>query len=234
MADGGLRLRVRSRWALGQRREAFGTRLGLCLGVWVLGCTASASVRPSGTPDAGAVEPAAPSAFSRGLGSVEAVGQGLEFPLPDRAGWRRDTAETRSWVAQHRATGSRLVVRAWQHDSIARAVDCEQQARMWRADLPELTPADVLEARERTIGGLYQSQITLGVQADETGAGLVRGHALAFGSDARSCLMLVFSTASSGPNALREVAERLGIVDQAVFGRVRRLGIHDRVVVPRL
>jgi hypothetical protein len=168
------------------------------------------------------------------LGSVEAKGQGLEFPLPDREGWRRDSTETRSWVAQHRATGSRLVVRAWQHDSVARAEDCEQQARMWRPDLPELAPSDVLLAREGTIAGIYQSQITLGVQADEGGAGVVRGHALAFGSDARSCLMLVFSTIAAGPNGPREVAERLGIVDQAVFGRARRLGIHDRVVVPRL
>jgi hypothetical protein len=168
------------------------------------------------------------------LGSVEAVGQGLEFPLPDREGWRRDNAESRSWVAQHRASGSRLIVRAWQHDSIARAGDCEQQARMWRPDLPDLTPSDVLLTRERTIGGIYQSQITLGVQADAAGAGVVRGHALAFGSDARSCLMLVFSTVASGPNGPREVAERLGIVDQAVFSRVRRLGIQDRVVVPRL
>jgi hypothetical protein len=46
--------------------------------------------------------------------------------------------------------------------------------------------------------------------------------------------MLVFSTAASGPDASREVVERLGIVDQAVFGRLRRLSIHDRVVVPRM
>ncbi len=200
----------------------------------MLGCTASGTLRPSRPLAAGAAATAPPRAFASGLGSVEALGQGLEFPLPDREGWRQDSAETRSWVAQHAATGSRLVVRAWQHDSIARAADCEQQARMWRPDLPDLAPSDVLLARERTIGGIYRSQITLGVQADAAGAGVVRGHALAFGSDARSCLMLVFSTVASGPDGPREVAERLGIVDQAVFGRVRRLGIHDRVVVPRM
>jgi hypothetical protein len=46
--------------------------------------------------------------------------------------------------------------------------------------------------------------------------------------------MLAFSTAASGPVSARAVAERLSLFSEGVFGRVRRLSIGARVVVPRL
>jgi hypothetical protein len=46
--------------------------------------------------------------------------------------------------------------------------------------------------------------------------------------------LLAFSTAASGPGALRVIAERLGVISQRVFGSVRRLQIAERVVVPPL
>lgn len=200
------------------------------------------AVLPSCAPVAAAPAPsaserpavAAPRGFSAGVRVIEARGQSLTFPLPDPGGWRRDPRETRSWVAAHRATASRLVVRAWQHDAVARVEDCERQARLWRPDLPVLAPFDVVEARQATLAGTYTSQVSVGVQAEEALMDTLRGHALAFGSDARSCLMLAFSTTASGPGALGVVAERLGVISETVFGGVRRLGIEERVVVPRL
>lgn len=165
---------------------------------------------------------------------IEARSQSLTFPLPDPGGWRRDRAETRSWVASHDATGSRLLVRAWQHDAIARIEDCERQARLWRPELPALGPEELVEVKQATLAGSYTSQVSVGILAEDPAApDTLHGHALAFGSDARSCLLLAFSTAASGPEALRVLAERLGVISQGVFGGVRRLQIAERVVVPR-
>lgn len=166
---------------------------------------------------------------------IEAKGQSLTFPLPDADGWRRDRRETRSWVASHSATASRLLVRAWQHDAIARVDDCERQARLWRPELPVLGPEELVETKQATLAGSYASQVSVGILAEDPAApDTLQGHALAFGSDARSCLVLAFSTAASGPGALRVVAERLGVISEAVFRGARRLEIDERVVVPRL
>lgn len=176
-----------------------------------------------------------PQGFSGSSRVIEARGQSLTFPLPDAAGWRRDRGETRSWVASHPATTSRLVVRAWQHDAIARIEDCERQARLWRPELAVLGPEALVEAKRVTLAGSYTSEVSVGILADDPATpDALHGHALAFGSDARRCLMLAFSTAASGPGALRVVAERLGIISEAVFGGLRRLEIDARVVVPRL
>lgn len=165
---------------------------------------------------------------------IEARGQRLAFPLPDAGGWRRERGEKQSWVAAHPATASRLVVRAWQHDAIARIEDCERQARLWRSELPLLGPEELVETKHVTLAGTYASQVRVGIlAADPAEADTLRGHALAFGSDARSCLMLAYSTVASGPGALRAIAERLGAVSEGVFAGLRRLHIDERVVVPR-
>ncbi len=152
--------------------------------------------------------------------------------MPDASGWRRDARETQSWVALHRATQSRLIARAWQHDAVARIADCERQARLWRSDLPELDSSQLVEARELTLAGVYSGQIRVGVAA--SGADGMRGDVLAFGGYGRDCLMLAFTTQAAGPGAARVVAERLSVFSELVFERARRLNIGARVVVPRL
>lgn len=208
------------------------------------GCAAGAAPAPSapvGTLRVSEEQVSAPargresSRFDAGFRSIEAIGQGLEFPLPDAQGWRRDPREKQSWVARHRQTTSTLVVRAWEHDDVARIEDCERQARAWRPNLPEAAPEEVLEQREQVLAGVYRARVVLFVRAAAPASGsALSGHALAFGSDARSCLMLAFSTAASGPRATDDVAERLAVVAQGVFGRARRVGIGERVTVPRL
>jgi hypothetical protein len=165
---------------------------------------------------------------------VEAKGQGLEFPMPDAAGWRLDKRERHTWVARHRRSSSELAVRAWRFDGIARPEDCEREAREWRKDLPRFSPAEVIESREQLLAGAYLGRVTVAVRAaapgsPERGAGYVLG----FGSDARDCLMLAFATSASGANVRNVLAERLATISGSVFERARRLDITERVVVPR-
>jgi hypothetical protein len=134
---------------------------------------------------------------------------------------------------EHAATASRLLVRAWRSDGIARVADCERQARAWRADLPQFDAADVIEARPQTLAGVYAGQVSVGVHADARDPSApIQGRVLAFGSDGRDCLCLAFSTSAMGPGALRVVAERLGVMSQTVFARARRTQIEARVIAP--
>jgi hypothetical protein len=167
--------------------------------------------------------------------TIEAEGQGVAFPLPDPAGWRLDKREKHSWVALHRRSSSQLVVRAWHFEGIPRADDCERQARLWRSELPRFTPAEIVAEDERLLAGAYRGRITVGVRAAaRSQPERLLGDVLAFGSDARDCLMLAFSTSAAGPGARQVVAERLATIAGTVFERARRLRIEERVSVPRL
>jgi hypothetical protein len=201
------------------------------LGVWLHACAAASPPPPEPVP---AAEQVHESGLQSGLRIIEAKGQGLEFPLPDAAGWRLDKRERHSWVARHPSSSSQLVVRAWRFDDIARPEDCEQQARLWRRELPSLSPAEQIEQSERLLGGVYRSRVTLGVRPASRERGRLLGHVLAFGSDARSCLMLAFSTTAVGAAARSIIAERLAIMESTVFRRLHRLAIEGRVTVPRL
>ena len=208
---------------------------GLCCGP---SNPAPSSPAPSSTAPAAALAPAASSSsaetgFGDGFRLIEARGQGLTFPLPDPRGWRLDKRETQSWVARHPGSASELVVRAWQFDGVARPEDCEREARSRRPDLPELGPSELVESSAQTLADGYRCQLEVGVREASPGSSELRGHALAFGSDARRCLMLAFSTTATGPRARWVVAERLSTVTHAVFERAHRLDIESRVEVPR-
>jgi len=183
-------------------------------------------------PTTGGTNGSAETGFGDGFALIEARGQGLTFPLPDPRGWRLDKRETRSWVARHPGSASELVVRAWQFDGIARPQDCEREARSRRPDLPELRPNEIVESSPQTLADHYRGQLSVGVREVSAGSSELRGHALAFGSDARRCLMLAFSTTATGPLARRVVAERLSTVTHAVFEQAHRLEIESRVQVP--
>jgi hypothetical protein len=205
-----------------------------------LACAGQSCAAPiASAPGPGARVDAAPrstpaSGFGDQFRVIEAEGQGLVFPLPDPAGWRLDRRERHSWVARHSRSSSELVVRAWHFDGIARPEDCEREARLWRSALPQLAPGEILEASERMLAGAYRSHVTVGVRSAPTRPPeRWFGHVLGFGSDARDCLMLAFSTSAAGPDARNVLAERLAIVAGSVFERVRRLELESRVAVPR-
>lgn len=210
-------------------------RLTRCRGV-LAGLSLAACSAPSVPTTEAAASPRArtPPSFEGGLGNVEVRSQGLVLPLPDARGWQRVSAETHSWVAEHAATQSRLLVRAWHHEGIARVADCERQARAWRVDLPQIDAADLIEARPQTLAGVYAGQVSVGVHTDARDPSHpIQGQVLALGSDGRDCLCLAFSTSAAGPGALRVVAERLGVMSQTVFARARRTQLDARVIAPR-
>jgi hypothetical protein len=171
------------------------------------------------------------------FGSVEATGQGLELDLPDTPGWRHDARDERSFVAVHAATRSRLIVKAWNADSIARPDDCEQQLRQLRPELPVLAPEQRIEERSLRVAGDHTARLMAGVVPSpgprRDGGAVLFGHALLFGSDGRHCLALIYSTSAQGGAAPRSVGERLGAMTRVTFERVRRLGIDQRVRVER-
>jgi hypothetical protein len=175
-----------------------------------------------------------PTGFAGGIGSVEAQGQGLELLLPNPEGWRVDPTEKFSWVVRHRRSESALVVRVWRADAIARPEDCERQARTWRPDLPRLDASEIVQASRPRLAGDYDARLTVGVRSAARAPNEVRlsGYALAFGSAARSCLLLAFSTLAEGSSARRSIADRLALIVPTAFLRARRLGIERRARVP--
>jgi hypothetical protein len=160
------------------------------------------------------------------FGLVEATGQGILMPLPDADGWRRDPRETRTWVARHTATQSRLLVRTFRADGVARAEDCERQMRLWRPDLPVLPPDARAETRRVRLDGDFAGEL---LTAAEGPAHVVTGHAQLFASDGRQCLCLVFSTAAEGESAASVVGARLASVARVSFERARRIPIEANV-----
>ena len=189
---------------------------------------AAAETRPA--PSAPAV--AAPAArLDADFGIVEATGQGILMPLPDADAWRRDPRETRTWVVSHAASQSRLLVRAFRADGVARADDCERQMRLWRPDLPAPPPGGRAETRGLRLDGDFAGQVLTFAEGPAV-SHAVTGHALLFASDGRQCVCLVFSTSAEGANAASVVGARLGSVTRVSFERARRIGIEASVRPP--
>ena len=175
-----------------------------------------------------AVEPAA-ARLETDFGLVEATGQGIIMPLADADAWRRDPRETRTWVARHAATHSRLLVRTFRADGVARGEDCERQLRLWRRDLPVLPPETRAGTRRLRLDGDFAGDL---LTSAEGPAHAVTGHALLFASDGRQCLCLVFSTSAEGANAASMVGARLASVARVSFERARRIPIEADVRQP--
>jgi hypothetical protein len=167
---------------------------------------------PPPEPPRRAEAPAASAAeLSTGLGSVEATGQGLELDLPDADRWRH----------------------AWSADSAARPEDCERALRRLRPELPVLAPEQRVEERTLRVAGDHAGRLMAGVVPSPESASALAGFALLFASDGRHCLALIYSTSAEGEAAPRIIGERLGAMTRVTFDRVRRLGIEQRVRVPR-
>lgn len=164
------------------------------------------------------------------FGLVEATGQGILLSLPDADGWRRDARETRTWVARHAATESRLLVRTFRADGVARWDDCERQMRLWRPDLPVLAAEARADTRRLRLDGDFSGQLL--TTAAEGPAHAVTGHAMLFASDGRQCLCLAFSTSAEGSSAASIVGARLASVARLSFERARRIPIDANVRRP--
>lgn len=178
-----------------------------------------ACARNDGAPARSAEAASVPTGFADGFALVEPRGQSVRLLLPDGPAWIVDPREKYSWVARHSASASLLVVRVWHSGGIARHESCEQQARAWRPDLPNLDPSDVVATSTPRLAGIYSSVLTVGVQNPRAAAdpSAVTASAVAVGYAARSCLLLAFTTFAHGPTARQQVAERLALVVPSVF-----------------
>jgi hypothetical protein len=152
--------------------------------------------------------------------------------LPDAAAWQISDDEHSGFRARHSATASELFVHGWRSDAWSRHESCEAQARARGATLPELGAARI-EHRRLALARDYELWLDAAVQPG-TGAEGLTGYAIAFGGDGVRCLAVVFSTQASGAGAEQELGERLGIIIQTVFVRLRLRSIDDRVFSPRL
>lgn len=136
--------------------------------------------------------------------------------LPDRARWTAVNEPASSFVVlDHAPTSSRLVLRLWSESEVVSRQSCEERARSLR----ELPAAD----GEPTLLGApegFDTGVSLGVLGSQPGAPL-RGYLLAFGAAARRCLVFVFTTDASGPEAERRIAERLATMEEVTLKRMR-------------
>jgi hypothetical protein len=153
--------------------------------------------------------------------------------LPGAASWAiRDSARS-GLIATHAATQSRLSIRAFRDAALGRGASCESQARAADASIPGL--AEVIERRRLTPAPDFELVLRVAVEPEPSATGpSLRGLALAFGGDGRRCLAVVFSTVSVGNRAEALVAERLGLVVESTFARMRLRSIDARVLTPRL
>lgn len=212
-----------------RRRRRLGSVARVCCGLVAIGCAPP----PEPPRRAEAHRAESSGGLSGGWGRVEATGQGVELELPDADGWRHDARDPRSFVAVHAATRSRLLVRAWNADAVARAEDCERELRQQRPELPLIAPEERVEERTLDAAGDPAARLMAGVLPSAEAAGVLAGYALLFASDGRHCLALVYSTSAQGAAGPRIIGERLGAMTRVTLERVRRLDIEERVRVPR-
>jgi hypothetical protein len=201
------------------------------------GC--SAAVAPPARP---AVPPAAlpraaaraPGGFEPGFEILSSAAQGVRFPLPAASRWSIRDGGSGGLIATHAATSSRLVIRAFRDASPYHGASCEAQARAADRTIP-LLGAERVEQRRLRLERDYELALDVAVAPDPDAVvqHALRGYALAFGGDGRRCLSVVFSTRASGVRADAVVAERLGLIVESTFARMRLRSIDERVLAPR-
>lgn len=208
------------------------------LSLYLLGiamCAGGCAPRASGAPSAASVhQPSssiesaeAPVAFAeRDWGEVSSARFMLAVSLPERRAWSVDDASQPWLTMRHDASASQLLARTWLAPRLVRPAECEQQARLWRRDLPVPASDELVDRALLAAPNGFQTEVRVGVS--RRGAEL-EGYVLAFGASVSRCYALVFMTSASGPGAEGVLGRRLATVNDGVLPRVRSLGVEDRV-----
>ncbi len=150
----------------------------------------------------------------------------LSVPLPERSAWRVDDASTPWFVARHAPSDSQLLARTWAAPRLVRPSECEQQARLWRPDLPAPSPDTEVDRRVLHVPDGFQTDLIVAVQAGKTG---IEGFVLGFGAAIGRCYAVVYTTSAQGRDAQGAVGRRLAIAVDGVVARIGLLSIEDRV-----
>ena len=148
----------------------------------------------------------------------------IEFRLIGKSSWQMSDGP--QWlVLSQPSSNSQLVLRTWRADRLVRRADCEAEARLARATLPQLREEAVVERRVLGVPTGFDTELVVAVEPSTRG---ISGYAVAFGSSVGRCYAASFTTDASGPGADREVATRLGLIVDRVFGSVRLRSVEDR------
>ena len=216
----------------GSRRHrgaaAVGNLIG-ALGVVVLLACSSHPGSPSAlaAPASAAIAPSPQPLAAGAWGTVHSVRFGLDLPLPERTEWTVNDKQEPWLVAQHAASRSEILLRAWRAPRASTPEACLRQARLWRPDLPRWTSAPLLERRKLVAPAEYRGEVGVGAQilsADEAA-----GFVVAAGARTGRCLVFWYRTRVGGPSAENVVAENLAVVSAGVVDRIRETEIADAV-----
>lgn len=154
----------------------------------------------------------------------------IEFRLPGKSAWA--SHEGASWLGlEHAPSASFLALRTWRAERLVRREDCAAAARLSRGSLPVVHEEALIERRPLAAPTGFDTELIVGVEPD--GAAL-SGYALAIGSSVGRCYAAVFTTRVSGPDADQELAARLALIVDQVFGTVRLLDVDERAIRRRL
>lgn len=210
----------------------------LSCGALLLAFVSSSCSAPTAAPPASAVAAQAaapePAGFEPGFELLSSAAQGVSFPLPAAAHWTLRDGGSGGLIATHAATSSRLAIRAFRDASPYHGASCEAQARAADGTTPVLG-AERVEQRRLPLARDYELVLDVAVAPELAALGqpVLQGYALAFGGDGRRCLAVVFSTRASGARADAIMAERLGLIVEYTFARMRLRSIDERVHTPR-
>jgi hypothetical protein len=161
-----------------------------------------------------------------GWGVFEAPAQFVVVPLPDRAAWRTESS-TGSWIVMtHSPSESELRITAWPQDVVSNRDRCERDGRAAHLGLPELEAEGIVEERVLDVPDGFDTVVRTSVRRVSNSR--LEATAFAIGANVRRCLAVVFVTRSTGPEAERFVAERLRLVVDGSFARMRAWKIDDR------
>jgi len=197
-----------------------------------LGCAASGGVEPANppTPAPGPPPPKSePNLADRAWGVVSSTRFGVDVALPERKSWQIEELKEPWWIARHAPSSSELRVRTWRTSRLSKREDCAEQVALWRpgAPDPKKNPESVVERRALTSPSGYQTELVVGVR--RASAAEIEGYALAIGHTIGECYAAILTTRASGGRAEASVGERLALFADAVFPRIERIGIEDRV-----
>jgi hypothetical protein len=190
-----------------------------------------ATPAPSAAPSPAERPPprgAGPELSSTGWGLVSSARYSIELSVPERDLWHIDDSSSPWFLARHVATRSELALRTWRAARTVKRAECEQQARLWRPNIPQTPEESVVERRMVAAPEGWSTELVVGVAPAPT-AGELQGFALAFGVAVGRCYALLYTTTDRGRGAEITIARRLGVVADEVVPSVRVRSIDERV-----
>jgi hypothetical protein len=143
---------------------------------------------------------------------------GVDLPLPtELEPWKIDDSRG-PWLSASQGTHSTVLLRMWRSENRMNRDKCEAQAREMRA-LPNREDSELLEvfAAEAPPGFDTQAEVRLATSTD----GRLFGFTLAFGGLGRRCFAYVFVTSDKSVAKDRVVGDRLAIMLERSFRKLR-------------